>query len=295
MEAEICGVLLGYADDGCTHVDACIAGEKSARGAAHVTFTQDTWEHIYSIKDKDFPEEKIVGWYHSHPGFGVFLSHHDMFIHENFFSAHHQVAWVFDPHSDEEGCFGWSKGKVSRLKRFEVGTNVPDAPPQPEPEVVAPQSPTAPVEEPTEQPPRYRLRLAWERMPVRKRCTLVLIALAVLLGVIAAKLILYFGIPTSLPIPKAEPVPNCILKPFRRSAEEPPTGTETGTRQDATELDMTPMVERSVDLRPGQQTKDPPDVANIDVTSEEPPDTGLSGPANEPPPYPAYPARYTGD
>src|SRR4029453_14212343 len=47
------------------------------------------------------------GWYHSHPGFGVFLSDYDVFIHKNFFTATHQIAWVFDPHSDSEGCFGW--------------------------------------------------------------------------------------------------------------------------------------------------------------------------------------------
>jgi len=80
MEAEICGVLLGTTADGRTHVDACIAGEKAAQGAAHVTFTQNTWEHIYAVKDKEHPNKKIVGWYHSHPGFGVFLSHHDTFI-----------------------------------------------------------------------------------------------------------------------------------------------------------------------------------------------------------------------
>ena len=134
IDAEICGVLLGKTVDGCSHINACIAGEKAAQGAAHVTFTQDTWEHIYTVKDRDYPNKKIVGWYHSHPGFGVFLSHHDTFIHENFFSDPHQVAWVFDPHSDEEGCFGWSKGKVRRLRRFEITTRVHDTPPQPEPD-----------------------------------------------------------------------------------------------------------------------------------------------------------------
>ena len=62
-------------------------GAKAVQGGTHVTFTQDTWEHIYQIKDRDYPDARIVGWYHSHPGFGVFLSDHDTFIHKNFFSA----------------------------------------------------------------------------------------------------------------------------------------------------------------------------------------------------------------
>jgi proteasome lid subunit RPN8/RPN11 len=121
MKAEVCGVLIGTADDDRTLVEACIAGINAAQGGAHVTFTQDAWEHIYRIKDKQFPDEKIVGWYHSHPGFGVFLSEHDLFIQENFFSNPQQIAWVYDPHTDEEGCFGWVNGKTEKLSGVRFG------------------------------------------------------------------------------------------------------------------------------------------------------------------------------
>jgi proteasome lid subunit RPN8/RPN11 len=117
-KTEVCGVLIGTEGDGVTRVEACIPGVNAAQGGAHVTFTQDTWEHIYKIKDRDFPDDRIVGWYHSHPGFGVFLSDHDTFIHKNFFSSPQQVAWVYDPHSDEEGCFGWKNGRLERVAQF---------------------------------------------------------------------------------------------------------------------------------------------------------------------------------
>lgn len=121
MKTEVCGVLLGSAEQDRTVIDACIAGINAAQGGAHVTFTQDTWEHIYKIKDQEFPDSKIVGWYHSHPGFGVFLSEHDLFIQENFFSNPQQVAWVYDPHTDEEGCFGWVGGKTEKLSSLRFG------------------------------------------------------------------------------------------------------------------------------------------------------------------------------
>ncbi len=120
MQAEVCGVLIGDERPDGTLIEAAIPGENAAQGGAHVTFTQDTWEHIYSVKDRDYPEKRIVGWYHSHPGFGIFLSRHDAFIHENFFSAPFQVAWVYDPHSEDEGCFGWMDGKLRRLPAFRV-------------------------------------------------------------------------------------------------------------------------------------------------------------------------------
>ncbi|MCU0227161.1 MAG: Mov34/MPN/PAD-1 family protein [Bryobacterales bacterium] len=120
LDAEVCGVLIGEEIPEGTRIEAAIAGESAAQGGAHVTFTQDTWEHIYAVKDRDYPEKRIVGWYHTHPGFGIFLSKHDTFIHENFFSAPFQVAWVYDPHSEEEGCFGWVQGKLQRLGALRV-------------------------------------------------------------------------------------------------------------------------------------------------------------------------------
>ena len=121
MKAEVCGVLIGSTEQERMTVEACIAGVNAAQGGAHVTFTQDTWEHIYKIKDKEYPDDKIVGWYHSHPGFGVFLSEHDLFIQQNFFSNPQQIAWVYDPHTDEEGCFGWIGGNIEKLSAIRVG------------------------------------------------------------------------------------------------------------------------------------------------------------------------------
>jgi len=121
MKAEVCGILIGSTEHERMTVEACIQGINAAQGGAHVTFTQDTWEHIYKTKDKDYPDQKIVGWYHSHPGFGVFLSEHDLFIQQNFFSNPQQVAWVYDPHTDEEGCFGWVGDKIEKLTAIRVG------------------------------------------------------------------------------------------------------------------------------------------------------------------------------
>jgi proteasome lid subunit RPN8/RPN11 len=119
-KTEVCGVLIGDERKNSVVIEACIAGLNAAQAGTHVTFTQDTWEHIYKTKDKDYPDQRIVGWYHSHPGFGVFLSDHDTFIHKNFFSSPLQVAWVYDPHSDEEGCFGWTGNRIERLSEISV-------------------------------------------------------------------------------------------------------------------------------------------------------------------------------
>jgi proteasome lid subunit RPN8/RPN11 len=234
MQAEICGVLLGSDRHDCTHVDACIAGENSSQGAAHVTFTQNTWEHIYAIKDRDYPDKKIVGWYHSHPGFGVFLSHQDIFIHENFFSAPHQVAWVFDPHSDEEGCFGWSDGKVRRLQRFEVSTTIADTVPRPEPEPTHELEPTResdlPRPEPKAQPTARGLRLAWRSIPVRLRFLVLLAVLVGLIIVIGFQVIQLSRTESSFRLPSPKQFTERIWNTIRRQPSPPVTKPVPGQR-----------------------------------------------------------------
>jgi len=115
---EICGVLVGkgYRDERgpYVYIEANIRGENSENHAAQVTFTGETWNHIHNELDSKFPELQILGWYHTHPGFGIFLSGMDLFIHENYFSAEHQLAFVYDPIGGDEGLFVWREGKTHR-------------------------------------------------------------------------------------------------------------------------------------------------------------------------------------
>ncbi len=123
MKTEVCGVLIGENVNGVVEVRASIEASNAAQAGTHVTFTQDAWETIYRVKDENYPDDRIVGWYHSHPGFGVFLSEHDTFIQRNFFSSPDQVAWVYDPHTDEEGCFGWIDGEIHRIPSYIILDN----------------------------------------------------------------------------------------------------------------------------------------------------------------------------
>lgn len=101
LESEVCGVLVGEMcldDDGpFVHVQDVVPGTRARSGSAHVTYTQETWEQIHREMDACHPKKKIVGWYHTHPGFGVTFSDMDEFIHTNFFPGETQVAFVLDP------------------------------------------------------------------------------------------------------------------------------------------------------------------------------------------------------
>jgi proteasome lid subunit RPN8/RPN11 len=118
MEAEVCGVLIGdvYSDRMATwaYIEHSIRGNNAVGKQTQVTITSETWTRIHDTLEKQYPGKKIIGWYHTHPGFGIFLSGMDLFIQDNFFNQPWQVATVYDPHAGDEGTFIWRGGKSER-------------------------------------------------------------------------------------------------------------------------------------------------------------------------------------
>jgi proteasome lid subunit RPN8/RPN11 len=96
-------------------LSGAIQARHAAENRADLTFTQDTWEHVHGeLRRRGDVDERIVGWYHSHPGFGVFLSENDAFVHQSFFSDPSQVALVIDPIRRQEGLFVWDQDELTR-------------------------------------------------------------------------------------------------------------------------------------------------------------------------------------
>jgi proteasome lid subunit RPN8/RPN11 len=124
-DVEVCGVLVGSVLQDqrgeFLHITAAIRGEAAKQQGAQVTFTHDTWNHIHREMDQRHADKQMVGWYHTHGGFGIFLSDMDAFIHRNFFSAPYQVAYVFDPLAGSEGFFQSRDGKLELCRRYWVG------------------------------------------------------------------------------------------------------------------------------------------------------------------------------
>ncbi|MBK9334771.1 MAG: LysM peptidoglycan-binding domain-containing protein [Ignavibacteria bacterium] len=101
-------------------INDLIIAMHSNSSLSRLTFTHETWDYINEVMERDFPESKILGWYHSHPGHTVFLSNYDLFIHENFFNLEYMVAYVFDPTIKERGFFVWENDKVEKSNGFFV-------------------------------------------------------------------------------------------------------------------------------------------------------------------------------
>lgn len=125
---EICGVLVGEvmkdANGNYLNISGFIRGEHAKNSGCQVSFTHETWDYINSEMENKYKDRSIIGWYHTHPGFGIFLSEMDKFIHDNFFNMPYQIAMVIDPIADKQGIFLWIEGKIRAISKFWSGDKI---------------------------------------------------------------------------------------------------------------------------------------------------------------------------
>lgn len=124
LSREIGGVMMGeYGKDEkglfIEVVDA-IPAEHVEHSSAQIKFTHKSWVDIDRKQAEQCPDLNRVGWYHTHPGFGVFLSHMDVFIHEHFFGQPGNIAYVYDPVNRRRAFFRWAEKKIQAAGGFMI-------------------------------------------------------------------------------------------------------------------------------------------------------------------------------
>jgi len=131
--SEICGVLAGIPcrDEEGYYVEIldAVEGKYADSRTKHVTFTHKTWQYINRQMDERHPDKVIVGWFHSHPGYGPFLSEDDIFICRHYFKAPWQISFVVDAISNEQRFFYWAEGGtvIADTSRFWLDGKPADA------------------------------------------------------------------------------------------------------------------------------------------------------------------------
>ena len=116
LNHELGGVFVGdlYSYRGINYLEIAgyIKAQHYVNTAASFRFTHDTWSAITRDRENHFGDKVVVGWHHTHPGYGIFLSSTDMFSHRSFFNLPWMFALVVDPRAGNLGFFQWKKGKV---------------------------------------------------------------------------------------------------------------------------------------------------------------------------------------
>lgn len=126
FENEIFGYLIGNILDWKGQIYVVIEEILFILGAVHsdkfstsqIEGTAGKYERRFQKlkKKRENDNLRIVGWWHSHPGFSCFLSHTDLKTQEYFFPESYQVALVVDPHKDELEFFTLDKNSKNGYK-----------------------------------------------------------------------------------------------------------------------------------------------------------------------------------
>lgn len=128
VEHERGTILLGDYCEDLGKINIIISSYIEARytdaSASTLTFTHETWDYVHKEQNEKFSDKKIIGWQHTHPSYGIFLSNYDLFIQENFFNLPFQVAYVIDPIQKIRGFFQWKNGKIEKLKGYYIYDDV---------------------------------------------------------------------------------------------------------------------------------------------------------------------------
>ena len=124
---EQAGILCGhtYINDSQLYINITAAlPVDTVSDAAHFVFHETSWQAIWNRRDDS---STILGWYHTHPGMGVFLSDTDLRTLKLHFSAPWQIAIVIDPVIGQSGVFTGAEGnKISSDRIYVYGKHRSD-------------------------------------------------------------------------------------------------------------------------------------------------------------------------
>lgn len=128
---EVGGLVLGHfcvdGDLPFVWVETALPAHNAVGSAGGLRFTPDSIAEIDEEREARYPSLQPVGWYHSHPGFGIFLSSIDLHSHYTVFCAGPFLAIVLDPVQKTDGVFGWIDGEVKGpLAYWVVGKSTAD-------------------------------------------------------------------------------------------------------------------------------------------------------------------------
>jgi len=144
---ETGGFLLGRvcfdAARGSWHVeiDEALPVQPLQQDPGHFSFT---WRDVDRVRNhRESQHKALIGWYHTHPDLGIFLSETDLEkTHRILFAEPFQVALVYDPVRARAGYFFWEGPQVidasrAQWREFEIAiaeeTPRAEAPPVAEP------------------------------------------------------------------------------------------------------------------------------------------------------------------
>lgn len=117
-ETEKIAVLLGSCEKsgGKTYlyIKSALAVENVSRKNGRYEFSEKLWSEIYRKCGDNFPEQEIVGWFLSRPGFPAEITAETEETQKTYFSGADKLLMIMEPIEGEIGFFGYEQNRLVR-------------------------------------------------------------------------------------------------------------------------------------------------------------------------------------
>ncbi len=115
---EVMGLMLGqvFNHDGVEYTMVRdVATTDLDASSTRVRFRRDGFEKLFASMDDVGFDHLVTGWYHSHPGHGIFMSPTDVDTQKGMFNSSFHRAVVIDPLNKEIGAYRLGSGDVEMM------------------------------------------------------------------------------------------------------------------------------------------------------------------------------------
>ena len=86
----------------------------------HIVFNDKVWGQVYEDSRKYFPQQEIVGWFVSLPGFNMQINEVLLKTHLNHFAGNDKVLFVTEPGEWEEAFFVYENNQLNRQPGYYI-------------------------------------------------------------------------------------------------------------------------------------------------------------------------------
>ena len=86
----------------------------------HIVFSDKVWGQVYEDSRKYFPQQEIVGWFISLPGFNMQINEVLLKTHLNHFAGNDKVLFAAEPGEWEEAFFVYENNQLNRQPGYYI-------------------------------------------------------------------------------------------------------------------------------------------------------------------------------
>lgn len=123
---EKCAALVGSYTENLDEMSAIISGALQVNEIESEEGNMLSETHIEEIQkqiERYFPNSQLMGWMHTQPGYGIFLTTHDMKIQQTLFKEPYQTLMIIDPIENTDAFFAWHLEEIESVEGYYIYYN----------------------------------------------------------------------------------------------------------------------------------------------------------------------------